>query len=466
MAQFSPRAPYTISTESTRLNDFAAYTEDYVVRPPYQRKTVWSQKKKQALWDSLLRRYYIPRIILREVHLSEDFRKLEVVDGQQRITSVVEFFENRLRLPRSLEDVRPDLPGKTYEELPTDARRYVDQLKFDVDLVIGIDDPHDPDHQEIASEIFWRLQQGETLNFMEIAHARLSSLPRNFIVKYADDITFNFQKYEPEDDNPDKHAFFSIIDRRNDRMQHLALLARFLILERDDGAADIRDIQVSEYIDQGKVVDGIDNLSYENEPEAKRVLETMDEFVKVFKRDQLVEQGEGMKEFRVEYFIISVFLLIRHLSRLYLFREEQRQWFYEFVMDFYNRWKEKDESDVDVIAFSDNRQQSQTEIEVRQRIMRQLFFDWLTRRDHEMKTLDGKRSFSEAQRIRIYRRDRGLCQACLDERKPEKEAEVPWREYDADHIIAHAQGGQTTVENARVLCRYHNRSAGAALAER
>lgn len=43
------------------------------------------------------------------------------------------------------------------------------------------------------------------------------------------------------------------------------------------------------------------------------------------------------------------------------------------------------------------------------------------------------------------------------------EAEVPWREYDADHIIAYTKGGKTIVENARVLCRYHNRSAGASL---
>jgi hypothetical protein len=80
-------------------------------------------------------------------------------------------------------------------------------LKYDVDLIKGIDDPLNPEHQRIATEIFWRLQQGESLNFMEIAHARLSSRVRNFLVKYGDDISFDFEKYQPVDENPKKHRF-------------------------------------------------------------------------------------------------------------------------------------------------------------------------------------------------------------------------------------------------------------------
>jgi len=52
---------------------------------------------------------------------------------------------------------------------------------------------------------------------MEIAHARLSSLSRYFVVKYADDIQFNYDRYEPVDENPNKHPFFRIISHNNDR---------------------------------------------------------------------------------------------------------------------------------------------------------------------------------------------------------------------------------------------------------
>ena len=140
--------------------------------------------------DSLFRRYYVPRLVLRQVKLGAKAIVREVVDGQQRIVTAQRFFADDLRLPDSLRDVDGRLPGLSYSELPEDVREFVDKdLKYDVDLIKGVDDPLNPKHQRLATDIFWRLQQGESLNFMEIAHARLSSRVRNFLVKYADDIT-------------------------------------------------------------------------------------------------------------------------------------------------------------------------------------------------------------------------------------------------------------------------------------
>ena len=75
----------------------------------------------------------------------------------------------------------------------------------------------------------------------------------------------------------------------------------------------------------------------------------------------------------------------------------------------------------------------------------------------EIKTKDDQRGFNEAQKIAIYRHDKGLCQMCLSESKSEKESTVSWSEYEADHILAHSKGGATDVDNAQVLCRTHNR---------
>ena len=70
---------------------------------------------------------------------------------------------------------------------------------------------------------------------MEIAHARLSSLIRNFLVKYADDITFDYVQYAPVEHNRNKHPFFRIISRDNEHMEHLSLLARMLLVEKHAG---------------------------------------------------------------------------------------------------------------------------------------------------------------------------------------------------------------------------------------
>jgi hypothetical protein len=232
LAVFDPEPAYTVVPENLQISEFTEYWEDYVVRPPYQRKTVWSRSKQQALLDSLFRGYYVPRIVIREVRLSDRQVRREVVDGQQRISTAKAFRDDVIALPSSLEDLDASLPGKRFSELSSEVRRFVNRMSFTADVIKGISDPLDSHHQEIASEIFWRLQQGVPLNFMETAHARLASLARNFIVRHADDISFDFENYEPLETNPDKHPFFSIINRKNDRMQHLSLLARFLISKR------------------------------------------------------------------------------------------------------------------------------------------------------------------------------------------------------------------------------------------
>lgn len=53
---FNPRTEYAISSKLIPIGDFFHYTDEFVTRPPYQRKSVWSNKKKQALLDSLFRR--------------------------------------------------------------------------------------------------------------------------------------------------------------------------------------------------------------------------------------------------------------------------------------------------------------------------------------------------------------------------------------------------------------------------
>jgi len=72
MTMFNPKTEYDIVVKSFPIRDFHDYAEEFVVRPPYQRKNVWSRKKQQALLDSLFRRYYVPRIVIREVRLNEE----------------------------------------------------------------------------------------------------------------------------------------------------------------------------------------------------------------------------------------------------------------------------------------------------------------------------------------------------------------------------------------------------------
>jgi hypothetical protein len=389
-----------------------------------------------------------------------------VIDGQQRITTAKEFLDDVIELPKSLADIDPILPSKRYSELSAELRRFVDrELKYNADVVKGIDDPKNREHQKIAADIFWRLQQGESLTYMEIAHSRVASLTRNFVVKYADELGFDYSAYEPVDHNTNKHPFFSIIDRGNDRMQHLALLTRLLILEENDGPSDVRESDVMAYIDKYQRDDGIGNESFENDAVAKETLRVMRAFYEIFKEDPMIANGEGgIKELKIEYFIISIYLLLRHLLKYYVWDKAERDLFLRFTHDFHTRWQEGKSDDADIQMFSNNRQQTAGEIATRQQIIRQVFFEYVKENGLSLKTKDDKRAYNEAERIIIYRRDNGRCRECAAGGKPDKECIVPWSEYDADHVIPHAKGGPTTLSNAQLLCRYHNQSKGASLA--
>lgn len=459
---FNPKQEYQVVEDLISIKDFSDYSEEYVTRPPYQRKNVWSTKMKQILLDSLFRRYYIPKIVVREVRLGENKTIREIIDGQQRIITAQEFIQNKLRLPKSLKDLSPALPGKHYKELGAEMRRFVDkELKYKADIVKNIEDPINPTHQKLATEIFWRLQQGESLNFMEIAHARLNSLPRNFIVKYSDDISFDFKEYKPLDDNPDRHPFFKIIDRDNNRLQHLMLLSRFILLEQADGPAELKDSEIISLIENNTTDDGIGNYSFEKDPAARKVLSNLDAFYDVFKDDPMLKNGGSIHELNREYIMLSLYLLIRHIRRHYVFAQEEKTFFRNFFLKFHQRWQNPDDEDRDVLSFSEHRQQDQKNVEARHLIIRQLFFQYAKEQNKELLLKDQKRAFNEAERIMIYRRDKGICQTCLKEGKSEREAAVGWPKYEADHVIPHAKGGPTALFNGQVLCRYHNARKGA-----
>ena len=457
---FDPSRDYQINPTTIKIKDFYEYGEEFVTRPPYQRKSVWSRGKQKSLLDSIVRGYYVPKLVLRTVRLTPDETLKEVVDGQQRISTVQRFYANDIRLPDSLKSISLDIIGRTYSELSADVRRYIDRQDFHVDVIGNIEDPRNPDHQRLATEIFWRLQQGESLNQMEIAHARLNSLGRNFIVKYADDITFDFDAYQPIDKNPNKHDFFGILDRPNDRMQHLSLLARMILLT-SNGPTDLKDGAIVDWIDKTTEDNGVGSHAFENQPVAKEALSILNFITRIFSDDPITRNGGTVKELKPDYVVLSLFLLARHIRKHYVIDDNVKRLLRNFYISFHERYRGDDLSDTLMMEFRENRQHSAAEVRMRELIIRQAFFEYASENGSELTQKDTKRAFNESQRIAIYRRDKGLCEMCLADGHGDSASLVPWSEYEADHILAHSYGGKTELANAQLLCRLHNRKKGA-----
>lgn len=86
-----------------------------ILSPPWQRRSIWSVKKQRKLIESILLGIPLPSIIL---HKKEG--PIEVIDGKQRLTAIVEFMRNEFCLERYQQD-------RFGSELAASSRRFFDR---------------------------------------------------------------------------------------------------------------------------------------------------------------------------------------------------------------------------------------------------------------------------------------------------------------------------------------------------
>lgn len=132
--------------------------------PEWQRAEVWTEDRKQLLIDTILRGWKIPKFYFAKV--SEAPEEFEVVDGQQRLSAIFEFFDGILTLsPETAQRVG----AETYTDLPDHIADAFD------DYEIAYDEITDWTEEDLK-EYFRRLQFGLTLTASEQLNAVHSNL--------------------------------------------------------------------------------------------------------------------------------------------------------------------------------------------------------------------------------------------------------------------------------------------------
>lgn len=127
------------------------------LRPEFQRDFVWNRPKQVRLVESVLARIPLPAFYLADS--SEE--KSVVIDGQQRLTTLFRFLEDKLVL-RGL-DLLPRFEGKKFTKLEPRFQRRVEDTALTVFSVQPGSDP------EVKFHLFERLNQGGVnLNAQEI----------------------------------------------------------------------------------------------------------------------------------------------------------------------------------------------------------------------------------------------------------------------------------------------------------
>lgn len=147
-----------IVTEQARypLNQIKAMfeTESYDKHPEFQRRHRWSDEKKSRLIESFIMNVPVPPIFLYE----KDYSQYEVMDGLQRITAIVDFYENRYALS-SLEEW-PELNGMTYSQLPLQIKRGIDRRYISSVILLKETAKTSMEAQRLKQLVFARINSG------------------------------------------------------------------------------------------------------------------------------------------------------------------------------------------------------------------------------------------------------------------------------------------------------------------
>lgn len=235
------------------------------LRPEYQRRLRWDDKEKSRLIESLLLNIPIPPIFLYESKAA----RYEVMDGQQRLNAIVEFFENKFEL-KGL-NILHDLNGKKYKECPPRVIRSLDRSAVSAIVLLMGGEKGIINISDMRRFVFNRLNTGgKQLNAQEIRNAMAPKKWNNLIIELSQfDLftkSFNIPPYSKNGDDSERKKnklyssmkdcelvlrFFALRDEENIRGSIKSMLDRFMSEDKEITDADAKKLS-KEYRDRFK----------------------------------------------------------------------------------------------------------------------------------------------------------------------------------------------------------------------
>jgi len=162
MIRFDSR-PYSI-------NDFWEWSQrkELVLTPKFQRRSVWSDKARSYLMDTIIRGLPIPKIFMRH-DVDPKTRKSirEIVDGQQRTRTILNYLDDGFKISRIHNE---EFAGYYFSGLQSSVQKDILQYLIAVDVLHGAEDAQ-------VLDIFARLNTYTVrLNIQELLNAKYFGL--------------------------------------------------------------------------------------------------------------------------------------------------------------------------------------------------------------------------------------------------------------------------------------------------
>lgn len=385
--------------------------------PDFQRPAVWSKAQKQLLIDTILRDYDIPKLYWRKVGTKPDL--YDVVDGQQRLRAIWEFFDKGFTLPKDADQIDDeDVAGLYYDALPDDLRMRFDVYALDVVVI------EDSDEYEVR-EMFLRLQNGTSLKAQEKRNAYPGTM-RDFVRTVAG------------------HKFFNSVGFANSRFNHDLVAAQLVALELAGGPSNIKNADLNRMYRENADF----NESCSDAKSVTRTLNTLADF--------FPEKTPELTRFNV----VALYCFISELLNQYAF-EQARPLVLDWFLNFESKRRSNedrpdDEVDPEWASYKEKISHS-TDAADSVRWRMEFMLRHFLEANPNIQTKDNQRSFTQVQRLAVFRRDKGHCQLKF---KCDG-VKLSWDDWHCDHIDPWTAGGKTTVKNAHVACAACNLSKGA-----
>lgn len=385
-----------------KISEFILNRDKYKVDETYQRPAdVWSHKDKQCFIDTIMRGEPIPIFFLNYITAEDTYY---IVDGQQRMTCIEEFANNKFALSKEFSE--ESLDGKKFKDLTTREREKFQGYTLQVKIMKDYDD-------ERVRMIFSRLQRGKPLGMGEKLNAKpgkivdtMREIAKHPFIK--DSIGINKSRYHMYED-----------------------VARIIFYEKY-GAKDCSTNYLNELFDKYK-----DDITPTSKI-YKKIQSVLNYLLKCFPAEP------GNYQFLSKHaWVLTVYMVISDLKDTYALKDREAD-VAKFIEGFHSRVYSEDwrTSDIKLQRFYDNARGGWAERlnENRKNTMKEYMIEEL-----QLKELDENRQISDEEKIAAYNKANMCCERCGKAFKDYKDAEY-------HHVDLYCEGGPTSLENIMVLC--------------
>lgn len=158
------------------------------LNPPYQRRSVWSPSDRQFFLDTVLRGFPSPSIFLHKA-VVDGKTTYYVVDGKQRLETVLKFHNNRMKIPDDFGDEK--LNGKNWKDIVDNP----DLSGLLYDYVFPVEFINVTSGANYVNEVFDRLNRNSRkLTDQELRHAKYEGWFISFVENEASEKAWHNMK--------------------------------------------------------------------------------------------------------------------------------------------------------------------------------------------------------------------------------------------------------------------------------